>query len=282
VRFRIRLPLTLSIVEVLLVSAADTLLAVPHGTALAVARVAREQLIAGDAAVEYRGEHFPVEPMERALNPGAVPSPPQQRWLPVLLVATGAERAALQVDALLETQRVMVKPIGPPLAALRWLSGGTVLPDGRVALLADLPALLRLLRQQRAGEVPRERRPVVLVVDDSETVRRVAQRLLARENMEVVTARDGVEAQVMLRRRQPDLLLVDLDMPRLNGLELTRWVRGSDDLRRLPVIMITSMVGDAERAQALAAGVDRFVAKPFAEEELLAQIEALLMPDLRD
>jgi chemosensory pili system protein ChpA (sensor histidine kinase/response regulator) len=275
-RFRVRLPLTLSVVEALLVDAAGTLLAIPHGTALAVARVAREQLVAGEAVVEYRGEHFPVEPIERALNPAAAPSPPQQRWLPVLLVAAGSERVAFQVDSVLETQRLMVKPIGPPLAALRWLSGGTVLPDGRVALLADLPALLRVLRQQRT-EPPAERRPLVLVVDDSETVRRVAQRLLARENMEVVSARDGVEAQVMLRRREPDLLLVDLDMPRMNGLELTRWVRGSDDLRRLPVIMITSMVGDAERAEALAAGVDRFVAKPFAEDELLAQIEALLM-----
>jgi chemosensory pili system protein ChpA (sensor histidine kinase/response regulator) len=275
-RFRVRLPLTLSIVEALLVSAADTLLAIPHGTALAVARVAREQLNAGDAVVEYRGERFPVEPIEHALNPTGAPSPPQQRWLPVLLVAAGTERVAFQVDAVLDTQRVMVKPIGPPLAALRWLSGGTVLPDGRVALLADLPALLRALRQRRT-EAPVERRPVVLVVDDSETVRRVAQRLLARENMEVLSARDGVEAQVMLRRREPDLLLVDLDMPRMNGLELTRWVRGSDELRRLPVIMITSMVGDAERAEALAAGVDRFVTKPFAEDELLAQIESLLM-----
>jgi chemosensory pili system protein ChpA (sensor histidine kinase/response regulator) len=104
----------------------------------------------------------------------------------------------------------------------------------------------------------------------------VAQRLLAHENLAVVTARDGVEAQVMLRRRRPDLLLVDLDMPRMNGLELTRWVRGADDLRRLPIVMITSMVGEAERAEALAAGVDRFVAKPFDEDALLSQIEALL------
>jgi chemosensory pili system protein ChpA (sensor histidine kinase/response regulator) len=114
-------------------------------------------------------------------------------------------------------------------------------------------------------------------VDDSETVRRVAQRLLGRENMAVTTARDGIEAQVMLRSRQPDLLLVDLDMPRMNGLELTRWVRDSDDLRRLPIIMITSMAADPQRAEALAAGVDRFVAKPFAEDELMAQIESLLL-----
>lgn len=275
-RARIRLPLTLSIVEALLVNAADTLLAVPHGTALAVTRVARERLVAGDAVVEYRGEQFPVEPLERALSPASAPSPPPRRWLPVLLVAAGGERVAFQVDALLESQRVMVKPLGPPLAALRWLSGGTVLPDGRVALLADLPALLRTLRQHDSTDASAEQRPTVLVVDDSETVRRVAQRLLAHENLAVVTARDGVEAQVMLRRRRPDLLLVDLDMPRMNGLELTRWVRGADDLRRLPVVMITSMVGEAERAEALAAGVDRFVAKPFAEDELLAQIEALL------
>ncbi|MBK1631191.1 hypothetical protein CKO31_10660 [Thiohalocapsa halophila] len=276
-RARVRLPLTLSIVEALLVNAADTLLAVPHGTALAVTRVAREHLLAGGAEVEYRGERFPVEPLERALSPAAVPSPPQQRWLPVLLVAAGGERIAFQVDALLASQRVMVKPLGPPLAALRWLSGGTVLPDGRVALLADLPALLRARRQPDSVDAAAEQHPTVLVVDDSETVRRVAQRLLARESLTVVTARDGVEAQVMLRRRRPDLLLVDLDMPRMNGLELTRWVRGADDLRRLPIVMITSMVGETQRAEALAAGVDRFVSKPFAEDALLAQIEALLL-----
>jgi len=237
-RFSVRLPLTLSIVEALLVSAADTLLAVPHGTALAVARVERERLIAGDALVTYRGEVFPVEPIERALNPGAVPTPPQQRWLPVLLVAAGAERVAFQVDLLLESQRVVVKPLGPPLAALRWLSGGTVLPDGRVALLADLPALLRALRQPQAAS-PADTRPRVLVVDDSETVRRVAQRLLARENMAVTTARDGIEAQVMLRSRQPDLLLVDLDMPRLDGFQVIARAR-----RLAPAMRIVAMSGD--------------------------------------
>jgi chemosensory pili system protein ChpA (sensor histidine kinase/response regulator) len=277
VRFRVRLPLTLSMVEALLVSAADTLLAIPNGTTLAVARVAREQLIAGAAAVDYRGERFPVEPLAGALYPGAAPTPPAQRWLPVLLVAEGGERVAFQVDALLDSQRVTAKPIGPPLAALRWLSGGTVLADGRIALLADLPALLRSMRAQRDTGAPAERRAAVLVVNDSETVRRVAQRLVGRANIEVVSARDGIEAQAMLRQQPPDLLLVDLDMPRMNGLELTRWVRASDALRWLPVIMVTSMVGEAERAEALAAGVDRFVATPFAEDELLAQVESLLM-----
>ena len=277
-RFRVRLPLTMSIVEALLVNAAETLLAIPHGTAVAVARIERTRLLAGDAVIDYRGEQFPVEPIARALNPAAVPSPPQQRWLPVLLVAASGERVAFQVDALLDSQRVMVKPIGPPLAALRWLRGGTVLPDGNVALVADLPALLRVTRQQRAEPGAAERSPVVLVVDDSETVRSVAQRLLTRENMQVVTVGNGMEAQALLRRHAPDLLLVNLDMPRMNGLELTRWVRGNADLRRLPVIMITPMAGDAQRAEALAAGVDRFVAKPDAEDELLAQIEALLNP----
>jgi len=278
--FKIRLPLTLSIVDALLVSAGGTLYAVPHGTALAVARVRREGLGQGEAAIVYQDEEFRLIPLVSALGAGAGAAPPRRPWLPVLLVASNGQRVAFQVDALIGSQRIMVKPLGPPLAALRWLSGGAVLDDGRVALIADLPALVRagLLHgadtpEQQAPAPP----PKVLVVDDSATMRQVTSRLLQRRRMQVSTARDGVDAQIKLRQKPFDLLIVDLEMPRMNGLELVHHARTTDALKQLPILMITSLGDDATRGRALAAGVDRFIAKPFSESELLAEVESLLL-----
>jgi CheY-like chemotaxis protein len=148
-------------------------------------------------------------------------------------------------------------------ARMRQLTGGTPLPDGPIA--------------------DDERRTVV-VVDSSQTLRQVGQGLLAREQMAVISVRDGVEAQVILRSRAPDLLLINLEMPRKSGLELARWVRDREELRRLPIIVVTSMAGDAQCGEVLACGADRVIERPFAEDELLDQIESLLLyaGDCRD
>ncbi len=280
-RIGINLPMPLSLIESLLLSAGGTLYAVPHGTALAVARVARDQLRSdGPATVEFRGEEYQLLPLVQALDPSARPRLPQRHWLPVLLVAENERRAAFQVDSLIGSERAMLKPIGPPLGAIRWLSGGMVLADGRVALVLDLPMLLRT---GKAGEavgasalLDATRRTCIMVVDDSHTVRRVTTRLLARHDMDVVTARDGTDALALLHGHTPDLLLLDVEMPRMDGLELTRRLRESRQWRQLPIIMITSRNDAEHRQRADALGVDRFLSKPFDEAGLLAEITDVL------
>jgi chemosensory pili system protein ChpA (sensor histidine kinase/response regulator) len=186
------------------------------------------------------------------------------------------------VDSLIESSRIVVKPLGPQLAGIRWLSGGTILPDGRVALIVDALALLRSgavqdYRPTKAGRAAAADSPVcVMVVDDSLTVRRVTSRLLRRQNIEVLTAKDGVEALTLLDEHLPDVILLDIEMPRMDGYELTRHIRRSERLRNLPIVMITSRTGEKHRELARSLGVNRYLGKPYQESELLDEIGSLL------
>lgn len=283
--FTIRLPLTLAIIEAFLVSAGDNIYAVPHSTVEGVARISRDQLsgiLQGKAtSFSHREQTYKVVSLVSVLDPAQEPELGERRWLPLLLARVGEQRVALHVDALIESQRILVKPLGPQLAGVRWLSGGTILPDGRVAMILDALALLRSGAVQNyrpvetASEVA-EQPTCVLVVDDSLTVRRVTSRLLRRQNIEVLTAKDGVEALTLLDERTPDLLLLDIEMPRMDGYELTRHIRRSERLRHLPIIMITSRTNTKHRDYAMQLGVDRYLGKPYQESELLSEIHSLL------
>lgn len=285
-RFTIRLPLTLAIIEAFLVSAGENIYAVPHSTVEGVARIDHSELMAIHAdeskTFSVRGHAYKVVYLGSVLEPGQTSDLGEKRWLPLLLARQGDQRVALQVDNLIESQRILVKPLGPQLAGVRWLSGGTILPDGRVALILDALALLRSGAVQdykpvmmKAPEAVKEA-TCVMVVDDSLTVRRVTSRLLRRQNIEVLTAKDGVEALTMLDERIPDLLLLDVEMPRMDGYELTRHIRRSERLQHLPIIMITSRTGAKHRDYAMQLGVNRYLGKPYQESELLDEINAML------
>lgn len=285
-RFTIRLPLTLAIIDAFLVSVGDTVYAVPHSTVEGLARINREELLAiyADPTKTYtvRGHRYRVAYLGQALETnGPEPELGERRWLPVLLARIGDQRVALQADTLLESQRILVKPLGPQLAGVRWLSGGTILPDGRVALILDALALVRsgAIREQAPVLIspePASESVCVMVVDDSLTVRRVTSRLLRRQNMEVLTAKDGVEALTLLDERIPDVVLLDVEMPRMDGYELTRHIRRSERLKDLPIIMITSRTGAKHRDYATQLGVNRYLGKPYQESQLLEEIGALV------
>ncbi|MGQ9659515.1 MAG: Hpt domain-containing protein [Thermochromatium sp.] len=285
-RFTLRLPLTLAIIDAFLVLVGETVYAVPHSTVEGVARISREELSAiyADPSQTYavRGQHYHVVYLGQALEPnGPEPDLGERRWLPILLARIGDQRVALQADSLLESQRILVKPLGPQLASVRWLSGGTILPDGRVALILDALALVRsgAIRKQAQRLSPPEpsgESICVMVVDDSLTVRRVTKRLLLRQNMEVMTAKDGVEALTLLDERIPDVVLLDVEMPRMDGYELTRHIRRSERFKDLPIIMITSRTGAKHRDYATQLGVNRYLGKPYQEAQLIAEINALV------
>ncbi|EXJ16023.1 hybrid sensor histidine kinase/response regulator [Imhoffiella purpurea] len=284
-RFTIRLPLTLAIIEAFLVSAGENIYAVPHSTVEGAARISREDLAAvyhGEGkGFETRGHTYKVVYLGSVLEPGQEPELGERRWMPMLLARLGDQRVAFHVDTLIESQRILVKPLGPQLAGVRWLSGGTILPDGRVALILDALALLRSgalqeYHQAAVAAEPEHEGTCVMVVDDSLTVRRVTSRLLRRQNMEVLTAKDGVEALTLLDERIPDLILLDIEMPRMDGYELTRHIRRSERLHTLPIIMITSRTGTKHRDYAMQLGVNRYLGKPYQESELLKEISGLL------
>jgi chemosensory pili system protein ChpA (sensor histidine kinase/response regulator) len=189
-----------------------------------------------------------------------------------------------------KNQEVVVKPIGPQLARIPGVVGATVLGTGEIVLIMNPLALLAQSAQitaqvqsvdtshQAQPTMPEQlsTAPVVMVVDDSLTVRKITGRLLAREGFQVVTAKDGVDALQQLHDVKPAVMLVDIEMPRMDGFELTRNVRVADDTKHIPIIMITSRTAEKHKKYAFELGVNAYLGKPYQEDELLGLIRRLV------
>jgi chemosensory pili system protein ChpA (sensor histidine kinase/response regulator) len=184
-------------------------------------------------------------------------------------------------DELMGSREIVVKSVGPQVASVRGVSGATILGDGRIVIILDMGALVRSEWRSRTADVSvrqtRDERIFVMVVDDSITVRRVTQRLLERNGMRVLTAKDGVDAMALLQEHTPDVILLDIEMPRMDGYEVAAHVRNDPRLADIPLIMITSRVGDKHRARAIELGVDDYLGKPYQESQLLDAIEPLVL-----
>ncbi|PWB32137.1 hybrid sensor histidine kinase/response regulator [Pseudomonas sp. SDI] len=288
-RFLIRLPFTVSVNRALMVHYADEQYAVPLNAIEGVVRVLPAELEAcyqlDPPRYEYAGHRYELRYLGEMLQREAQPRLLGQTLpLPVLLVHAHDQAFAVQVDSLAASREIVVKSLGPQFAAVHGLAGATLLGDGRVVLILDLLAQLRglHLRLSQQGKAARLRsdvqgsgpaRPLlVLVVDDSVTVRKVTGRLLERHGMNVLTAKDGVDAMAVLEEHRPDVMLLDIEMPRMDGFEVATLVRQDPRLHELPIIMITSRTGQKHRDRAMAIGVNDYLGKPYHESVLLESI----------
>jgi chemosensory pili system protein ChpA (sensor histidine kinase/response regulator) len=284
--FTIRLPFTLALNQALLVEVGEDTCAIPLSSVEGIVRMRREDLQAQyaepDKRFEYGGHAYEVRHLGSVLGTGEPQLENSPKRVPVLLARVGDDHVAFQVENLLGSREIVVKSVGPQISTVRGVSGATILGDGRVIMILDVAALVR------SGPVtpgaddgvrsPRVRTDgiTVMVVDDSITVRKVTSRLLERNDMNVVAAKDGVDAVSRLQDCIPDIILLDIEMPRMDGFELATHVRNEPRLRTVPIIMITSRTGDKHRQRAMQIGVDRYLGKPFQESELLENINALL------
>jgi chemosensory pili system protein ChpA (sensor histidine kinase/response regulator) len=293
--FVIRLPFTVSVNRALMVSLGDDLYAVPLNNIQGIVRMPVKQLQAmydqpaEKRRYEYAGISYHLEYLGVLMDTDVRPKVTSQSLpLPVLLIG-GANPFALQVDALLGSREIVVKTLGPQFASVMGVSGGTILGDGSVVIILDLPAMIRTqasLEYQQAKALDAQaaerrhelerRLPRVLVVDDSVTVRKVTTRLLERNGIEVFTAKDGVDAMATMQDHKPDLILLDIEMPRMDGFEVASQVRHDSRLKEVPIIMITSRTGDKHRERAMSIGVNDYLGKPFQEDKLLATMNQLL------
>lgn len=208
----------------------------------------------------------------------------------MLVLKSGSERIAVHVDEVLGNREAVVKNIGPQLSRMAGIAGATVLGSGDIVLILNPVALAHhgahhamLAGRPAANAQPDalSRKAVIMVVDDSLTVRKVTQRLLEREGFQVVLAKDGVDALEHMQEIRPDLMLVDIEMPRMDGFDLTRNVRGVEATHSVPIIMITSRTADKHRNYALDLGVNAYFGKPYQEDALLAAIRGLLQRELK-
>jgi chemosensory pili system protein ChpA (sensor histidine kinase/response regulator) len=283
-RFTIRLPFTLAITQALILRVHDELFALPMATVEGVARLSRPEiqrhLEEEQPTFEYGGNVYRFQHLGTFVGSGPSLLPETDASLPIILVRAGEHSTALITDELLGSREIVVKPVGPQIATIRGISGATILGDGRIVIILDMGTLVRSEWRVRSGEgarAVRDDRIFALVVDDSITVRRVTQRLLERNGMRVMTAKDGVEALALLQDHVPDVILLDIEMPRMDGYEVAAHVRSDARIADVPIIMITSRVGDKHRARAIELGVDDYLGKPYQESQLLDAIEPLVL-----
>ena len=290
--FVLRLPFTLAVTQAILVRIGEATFAIPMTSVQGVARVNPEDLAAllteDEPSFQYGNESYGIHDLAELLGlPPGLPAEGEPQ--PLLLTRAGDLRAAIRIDAVLGSREIVVKSVGPQISSVPGLLGATIMGDGSVLIILDLAPLVRhgiIRRDQRLAEglsaiqapvVEEVRvRPLVMVVDDSITMRKVTSRVLERNEFEVSTAKDGVDAVEKLHERVPDLMLLDIEMPRMDGYELATHMKADPRLRDVPIIMITSRSGDKHRQRAFDIGVDRYLGKPYQEAELLVQINEVL------
>ncbi|MGA5586132.1 Hpt domain-containing protein [Pseudomonas siliginis] len=284
VHFRIRLPFTVSVNRALMVQCAEDQYAIPLNTIEGIVRVLPNDLEGhfrhDPPSYQYGGQRYELCYLGELLKTAPRPKLLGQNLpLPVLLVHCNDRHVAVLVDSMAGTREIVVKSLGPQFAAVQGVSGATILGDGRVVLILDLLAPIRAMQARLAQEpTPTEidsepHKPLlIMVVDDSVTVRKVTSRLLERHGMNVLTAKDGVDAMLLLEEHLPDLMLLDIEMPRMDGFEVATQVRADERLCHLPIIMITSRTGQKHRDRAMAIGVNDYLGKPYQESVLLESI----------
>jgi chemosensory pili system protein ChpA (sensor histidine kinase/response regulator) len=291
--FTIRLPFTVAVNRALMVRIGEDSYAIPLSQIEGIVRASPYELetyYAPDAPLfEYANVAYRLSYLGEFVH--GVKSPNllgHTLPLPVLLIRGGEQRIAIQVDQLIGSREIVVKSVGAQLASVAGISGATILGDGSVVIILDVIAMLRAASQTQpriaatfdtgtgksATETARTR--LVMVVDDSVTVRKVTSRLLERHGYEVLLAKDGMDAIAKLEDQRPDVMLLDIEMPRMDGFEVASLVRHNPNLEDLPIIMITSRTGEKHRERAFQIGVNAYMGKPFQEDQLLETIAELL------
>ncbi|HEY0974207.1 MAG TPA: Hpt domain-containing protein [Solimonas sp.] len=297
-RFLVRLPLTLALSQALLIGVGHEQYAVPLGSIEGIARIPSEdldRLYASDGAdFRYGDREYRVRSLGEFIGvPRDAASEP--KTLNAILVrlpeglGAGERRIAMVVDALIGNREVVSKTLGPQVSAIPGVTGGTILADGRVVLILDVAALAqdrtrRALRSlvgtgAAVEDTTTVQNNLVMVVDDSITIRRVTERLLLKHGYRVVTAKDGLDAMAQLQTESPAAILLDIEMPRADGFEVATFVRNSQRIAATPIIMITSRSGEKHRERARSIGVNRYLIKPYLEDQLMEELRSVLGRD---
>jgi chemosensory pili system protein ChpA (sensor histidine kinase/response regulator) len=283
--FTVRLPFTLAISQSLIVRVVDELYALPLPTVEGIVRLSSQQVaqhLAEEApSFDYGGQKYRFQHLGAFLGSEPALLPEGEASVSVILVRAGEHSTGLVADELVGSREIVVKSLGPQISSIRGISGATILGDGRIVIILDVGALVRSEWRSRplAESQTRDRedkRVFALVVDDSITVRRVTQRLLERNGMRVMTAKDGMDAVSLLQEHLPDVILLDIEMPRMDGYAVAAQVRNDPRLKDIPIVMITSRVGEKHRARAIELGVNDYLGKPYQEAQLLDAIEPLV------
>ena len=287
--FIIRLPYTLALTQAIIVQVADHRYAIPASGVQGLIRMNinefRRRILEGDLGYDYAGEQYQIQELNKLLSVDSE-AMIEGNQVPLVMIKSGDQGVALRVDQTYGGREIVVKSVGTQVASVPGIFGATILGDGAVVLILDIIPMHRayvqkLERMEAEGvqvveEVEEDRLTTIMVVDDSITMRRAGERMLTRNDFEVMTAKDGLDALNKLQEQKPDLMLLDIEMPRMDGFELATNMKASDKFKDIPIIMITSRTGQKHKDRAKEIGVERYLGKPYQELELLDNIKDLL------
>jgi two-component system chemotaxis sensor kinase CheA len=281
--FELTVPATLYGLRAVLVREGSQTFAIPATDVARVVRLEPGRIRASEGRAVLAGaEPLPVAPLGHALGLAAGPWDAAGRRLALVLDA-GGERAAFVVDDVVSERELSLHPLGPRLRGVALASAVAVLPSGELAIVLATHALVDAARGRRVApahappppEAPRRRR--IVLADDSATTRTLARSILEASGYEVLPAADGEQAWSLLQQHGADLVLTDVEMPRMDGFELARAVRQSGRFARLPVVLLTGLATEADRRRGLEAGADAYLVKSaFDQRELLEIVADLL------
>ncbi len=291
-RLLMRMPFSLSLAQALVVRAGGDTYAVPLAGIEAMSRLdpetVRSYIEQGRGSVEYGGIQYDIHSLGALLGGAPPEGDALERHLPAMLVRSDGANVALQVDQVIGSQEIIVKPVGTQVSSVPGISGATITADGSVVLILEMAALVRnfvarqtdavALAQHESRQVVEETPLQIMVVDDSITMRKVTSRLVERHGMLATVAKDGLDAAGQLEDAVPDVVVLDIEMPRMDGFELAAHIRNQEHLWHLPIIMVTSRSGDKHRQRAMDLGVNAYLGKPYREEELLSALRQVLGP----
>lgn len=283
--FTIRLPASRSIAKALLVKVANDVYAIPHGSVNSIVKLPADSVKAAYATehpvLEFGAEKRELLHLGSLLGLSTLSDFTSSDDAALLFFEHNQQQYAVHVDELVGTSEIQVQPVVEQLKHLPWFVDSTILANGDIALVLELGTLLTNV-SDGGGELlhieasDRQQRPLIMVVDDSLTVRKITSHTLENNGFDVVLAKDGVDAIAVLQDVIPEVMLLDVEMPRMNGFELAAQMSNTDELKNIPIIMITSRTGDKHRNQALDLGVRHYLGKPFNEPELIGHIHDLI------
>ena len=284
-QFTLSMPFSMSIAEVLLVEIAGQTFAAPMSSIAAISQVDRDSLqrsFDGETVYQhYNDQDYRQYILGAYFKPEQYSFAVEEQSAPVLFINAGGEPVAFHVDRIQNRLEIIVKNVNRQVLNIPGISGATILGDGRVVPVLELLDLSRRIAgltpiHDEVAAAEEARIPNVLVVDDSVTMRKVSTRLLERHHYNVATAKDGLDAIEVLAGFTPDIILLDIEMPRMDGFEFASHVRNNSNVRDVPIVMITSRTGDKHRERADAIGVQGYLGKPYSEEVLIQTLEHLL------
>ncbi len=285
VKFELILPLSLMTSHAVFIHHDKQLIAISNYNIIRILHPTDGELInhEGQQKIKLDDEILSFDTIEYLLNTSSDNTIEANHQRPALLVSYENSNHVVFIENIIDSRNIVIKSMGAYLKRIRGIVGATIVGDGSVVPVIDLSDLIRTSQNSKTHSIISlahtniiKLLPTVMIIDDSISTRRALSQVMKDAGYDIATAKDGIEAIGLIEKKIPSIILVDFEMPRMNGIELTSHVRGMNDLKDIPIIMITSRTTDKHKELAFNAGVNKYMIKPFSEDALLDDVAELI------